>query len=66
MGARGDLDSKAVAAAHSHLMTWLEDHAGKFEASGELRVLGYNSPMIPIDKRYFEVQVPVRERRNAE
>jgi hypothetical protein len=43
------------------LKDWLVDHADEYEASGDVRVLGYNSPMIRLEKRYFEVQVPVRE-----
>jgi hypothetical protein len=50
-----------VTKASSLLKAWLKNHADRYEASGDLRVLGYNSPMIPRNKRYFEVQIPVRE-----
>lgn len=61
LGLRGDITAKAVAAAAADLERWLADHADQYEAAGELRVLGYNSPMVPAAKRYFEVQRPVRE-----
>ena len=31
-------------------------------AAGPKRVLGYNSPMVPRDKAFWEIQVPIRER----
>jgi hypothetical protein len=61
IGVRGDITSDAVAAARSRLRVWLE-HQDQFDTTVDLRVLGYNSPMIPAAKRYFEVEVPVRER----
>jgi hypothetical protein len=33
-------------------------------AAGPLRILGYNSPMVPKGKAYWEVQVPIKERPN--
>lgn len=36
-----------------------------WQSTGKLRMLGYNSPMIPEDKRYYEIQVIV-ERVEAE
>jgi hypothetical protein len=28
--------------------------------------MGYNSPMVPIAKRYFEVQIPLEEKCSAD
>lgn len=61
IGVHGETTPEAVAEAAAHLRGWLADHADGYQASGNLRVLGYNSPMIPRNKRYFEVQIPVRE-----
>jgi hypothetical protein len=61
IGVHGETTPEAVAAAAALLKGWLADHADRYQASGDLRVLGYNSPMIPRNKRYFEVQIPVRE-----
>ena len=32
------------------------------EVSGDLRVLGYNSPMVEAEKRFWEIQLPVAPR----
>jgi hypothetical protein len=61
IGVRGEITPEIVAEAHERLKAWLADHVDEFKAAGDLRVLGYNSPMIPVEKRYFEVQKPVRE-----
>jgi hypothetical protein len=62
IGVRGETSPDAVRAAHALLKAWLNDHSDKYVIEGRLRVLGYNSPMIPVGKRYFEVQIPVREK----
>jgi hypothetical protein len=61
IGVHGETTPEAVTKASSLLKAWLKNNADRYEASGDLRVLGYNSPMIPRNKRYFEVQIPVRE-----
>ena len=33
---------------------------GAWEVCGELRVMGYNSPMVPLSQNYWELEVPVR------
>jgi hypothetical protein len=60
IGVRGETSPRAVAAAHACLKAWLAEYSDKYVVDGDLRVLGYNSPMIPADDRYFEVQIPVR------
>jgi hypothetical protein len=65
IGVRGDITPEAVAAAYSQLKAWLADHAEEFQAAGGLRVLGYNSPMTPVEQRYYEVQVQVDEVANG-
>ena len=32
------------------------------EPAGDWRVLGYNSPMVSVAKRYWELQVPIRKK----
>jgi hypothetical protein len=44
------------------LQSWLKQHEDRYEAQGSLRVLGFNSPMVPVVERYFEVQIPVRDK----
>ena len=36
------------------------------EAQGSLRVLGFNSPMVPVAERFFEVQIPVQDKGAAQ
>ena len=60
IGLRGDATKARVADAKQRLESWIEAHADAYEASGPLRVLGYNSPMVPDAKRFTEVQIPVR------
>ncbi|MEO0649783.1 MAG: heme-binding protein [Planctomycetota bacterium] len=33
----------------------------EWEPAGELRTMGFNSPMVPNSRRFFEVQLPVRK-----
>jgi hypothetical protein len=62
-GVRGEASPEAVQSAHRLLKAWLAEHADQYVADGNVRVLGYNSPMTSEDKRYLEVQIPVREKK---
>jgi hypothetical protein len=46
-------------AATEAIAQWLQEHP-QWEAQGPMRRLGYNSPMVPVQDRYWEVQQPVR------
>jgi hypothetical protein len=59
IGLRGDYNDQQVAQAREHLQAWLSEHADQYEAAGDLRVLGYNSPLVPAAARYSEVEIPV-------
>jgi len=59
IGLRGESSSRRVAQARSALEAWLAERSD-LEASGPARVLGYNSPMVPRSRKFFEVQIPVR------
>lgn len=59
IGLRGSDRDQRVAAARGELEAWLANHP-EYELDGAPRVLGYNSPMVPRSRRYFEVQLPVR------
>jgi hypothetical protein len=61
IGCRGNDSERAVRAARERLLGWLADRPA-YVADGDLRVLGYNSPMVRSSKRYFEVQLPVARR----
>lgn len=59
LGAIGDDRRDRVAAMRDRLFGWLAANP-EWLAAGPVRTMGYNSPMVPRDRRYFEVQVPVR------
>ena len=60
IGLRGDATKARVADAKRRLEAWIDVHAAEYEASGPLRVMGYNSPFVSDAQRYTEVQIPVR------
>jgi hypothetical protein len=62
MGIRGDATKTRLAEAKGHLDTWLKEHAKDFEASGPLRVMGNNSPFVAANRRFTEVEIPVRRK----
>ena len=50
-----------VEAMRARLEAFVEAHRGIWMAAGPLRTMGYNSPMVSRDRRYFEVQLPVQK-----
>ncbi len=61
MGARGAHTASAVEEARRQLQAWLDERADEYRASGPLRVMGYNSPMVPAERLFFEVQIPIEK-----
>jgi hypothetical protein len=59
LGAIGDDRRSRVEEMQVLLQQWLAAHP-EWVAAGPLRSMGYNSPMVPRDRRYFEVQLPIR------
>lgn len=59
LGLRGQRTEAMVDQARSQLTRWLADQR-QYEAAGDLRVLGYNSPFVPRDRQFWEVQIPIR------
>ena len=60
-GMRGQRSDGALVQAEQRLRNWLETNKAKYEQSGPVRVMGYNSPFVARDRQFFEVQIPVRE-----
>lgn len=60
IGCRGRTTRAAVAAAAETLSAWVAARP-ELTVDGPLRVMGYNSPMTPAARSFFEVQLPVRE-----
>lgn len=61
LGMRGEVNKTTLAEAKAHLEAWLKEHAKEYEASGPLRVMGYNSPFVAANRRFTEVEIPVRQ-----
>lgn len=59
IGCRGARTESAIAEAREKLMAWLNQRKGEYVVAGPLRVMGYNSPFVPRDKSFFEVQIPI-------
>ncbi|MEO1237470.1 MAG: heme-binding protein [Planctomycetota bacterium] len=59
LGFFGDADDARVAEVLARLDAELADRPD-LEAAGPPRLLGYNSPFVPRDRRFYEVQQPVR------
>ncbi len=57
---QGELTPKKTAELEGELAKALEDRP-ELRAAGERRILGYNSPMVPRDKVFWEVQLPVEQ-----
>lgn len=58
IGARGYDRRSRVEELHEALSQWLRANPG-FRAAGPMRTMGYNSPSVRDERRYFEVQLPV-------
>ncbi len=62
IGARGYETAETIAALHTRLCEYLGRHADELVATAPMRTMGYNSPMVPKSRRFFEVEIPVRRR----
>lgn len=62
IGAIGDDREAIVAALRARLQAYADAPGSGLEVAGPIRTMGYNSPMVRRDRRYFEVQLPVRRR----
>ena len=59
-GVRGPRTAQSVAEARDRLYAWLEANKADYYTDGPLRVMAYNSPFVPRNRNYFEVEIPIR------
>lgn len=59
IGSRGYDRAARIDELRQRLTAWLDVHP-EWQADGPMRMMGYNSPMVPEAKRCFEVQIPLR------
>lgn len=64
IGSRGWDRPARVAELRARIDAWLVQHP-EWEVAGAMRTMGYNSPSVAAERRYFEVQLPVRPRQAA-
>lgn len=62
IGLKGDSERTKLAEIEQRLETWLKEHAPDYVRAGPLRLMGYNSPQIRPELRYYEVELPVKKR----
>ena len=62
LGLRGTITNTRLAEAKTNLEAWLNEHSKEYEASGPLRVMGYNSPFVAANRRFTEVEIPIRRK----
>lgn len=60
IGVRGSSRSSAVTAAMAELEAWIKANGSTWERAGNARLMGYNSPMVPRNKQFSEVQIPIQ------
>jgi hypothetical protein len=59
IGVRGRQNKDSILAAQRQLETWLESEKASWAPAGSLRIMAYNSPFVPRDRNFYEVQIPV-------
>lgn len=60
IGVRGGSRSDAMGDAIAELEGWIKENNATWERAGNARLMGYNSPMVPRNKQFSEVQIPVK------
>jgi hypothetical protein len=60
-GVRGAQTEPSVLGARRRLETWLDSNRATWTAEGPMRTMAFNSPFVPRDQNYFEVQIPIRQ-----
>jgi len=58
LGSRGYDRKSRVEELRARMDAWLADHP-EWQAVGPMRTMGYNSPSVAGNRRYFEVQIPI-------
>ena len=59
-GVRGPRTTESVADARDRLKIWLNTNKERYASDGQMRVMAYNSPFVPRNRNYFEVEIPIR------
>jgi len=60
IGCRGPQTLTAIDEARQKLLKYLEENRDLLAVAGRCGFMGYNSPFVPRDRNFFEVQIPVK------
>lgn len=60
LGQRGYRSPRRAEESVAALEQWVREHAAQWEVAGPARVMGFNSPMMMGDRRFWEVEIPIR------
>jgi hypothetical protein len=60
-GRRGEVSWREADDARKHFELWLSQNP-EYVSAGELRILGYNSPSMPDGRKFYEIQLPVKQK----
>ena len=60
IGVRSSSRGTAIEGAMADLEDWLQKNSGTWERAGNTRLMGYNSPMVPRNRQFSEVQIPLK------
>jgi hypothetical protein len=61
-GIRGPMSDQKTQQARQAIEERLRRESASWKRDGEWRLLGYNSPMVPAARRFWELQLPVAPR----
>lgn len=59
-GIAGNPDTQAMQRGRAAIQAALESRGDTHVAAGDFRLMGYNSPFVQPDKRFFELQLPIQ------
>jgi hypothetical protein len=64
IGRRGSMSERAMKSSRTEMDAWLAANP-QWEVCGPMRSMGWNSPMVPDARRYWEIQLPIRIKATA-
>ncbi len=60
LGVRGPTTDEAIEDGNRRLRAWIRDNPS-YRKAGEMRMMGYNSPGVANQRRFFELQIPIEK-----
>lgn len=60
LGIRGSVTPQVIRDAQARLEQWVSTQR-EYETNGPLRIMGYNSPMVPRKNQFHEIQIPLKK-----